>query len=527
MERYIESMVHFASIRHPAAILDDLHGKVLNEAYQISKSTSQTGKQEHKLSKTEGTTPGSLNITQGQTDLSVKPDNVKIKGLQANVSIPKVNLCLLQASVEEGSPSCSSKCVTHVSLVALCFDRIATQFRMNRGIVEETPNAAEHGRPSVMLEKQLNLLSTATPAIGAWLVPIDQLKSSLRKLTMEGTLRVCAVMGCIMTEALEKKSIHIPIRSKYNRVTKRSRYLHENPSCMLCNILHRYLHQADYSVIEEATMNDGVPALVTLKKGLVALARQWMKFIVVTQGFKAIGLMRPNPLAKPKEAQQSPGETILGLDNGAALQSDTSADGAEFEFDAATVSEHTMLLEGACSRPPPKEANSGPVSGVEIMRKLSKSHTHNESALRIKGSHPYQSLSYTSGDTAADSPAHVCRAALPAKDSPRKESLLSNLTGSFRSLHNLLESMPQRSEAPAPTAAAAAAKRGSLTRTGNSLGTDMLTEHPLLSEPSSVSFYNWMSNAVGNRTGAVSQDPANRSQHNSLQTGQAAFVLRG
>lgn len=44
----------------------------------------------------------------------------------------QVNLCLLQASVEEGSPSCSSKSVTHVSLVALCFDRIATQFRMNR-----------------------------------------------------------------------------------------------------------------------------------------------------------------------------------------------------------------------------------------------------------------------------------------------------------------------------------------------------------------------------------------------------------
>uniref|UniRef100_A0A3P8TGX1 KIAA1109 n=1 Tax=Amphiprion percula TaxID=161767 RepID=A0A3P8TGX1_AMPPE len=753
LDRYIESMVHFASIRHPAAILDDLHGKVLNEAYQISKSTvtESVSKQEHKLSKTEGTTPGSLNISHGQTDLSVKPDNVKIKGLQANVSIPKVNLCLLQASVEEGSPSCSSKCVTHVSLVALCFDRIATQFRMNRGIVEETPNTTEHGRPSVMLEKyasatkmqpqssgslrsnagiekgkeiaarlnihrihsqlrgldstdigtcaitaipfekskvlfgleemeefslvdetdaqattgdlgrsatslekwgwimfecgienltvkggrqsgailynafgvmgrsdtggktgmsksngstgsqtgsgystdvsddnlpqdaispasdvnehsdsddqdegvesddlkkdlplmppppdsssmkltireiwfsfaaptnvrspsqaisrQLNLLSTATPAIGAWLVPIDQLKSSLRKLDMEGTLRVCAVMGCIMTEALEKKSIHIPIRSKYNRVTKRARYLHENPSCMLCNILHRYLQQADYSVIEEATMNDGVPALVTLKKGLVALARQWMKFIVVTQGFKAIGLMRPNQLTKPKEPQQSLGDTILGLDNGAALQSDTSADGAEFEFDAATVSEHTMLLEGACSRPPPKEANSGPVSGVEIMRKLSKSHTHSESALRIKGSHPYQSLSYTSGDTAADSPAHVSRAGLPAKDSPRKESLLSNLTGSFRSLHNLLEGTPQRNEPSAATAA----KSSSLTRTGNSLGTDMLTEHPLLSEPSSVSFYNWMSNAVGNRTGAgVQESPVNRSQHNSLQTG--------
>uniref|UniRef100_A0A3B3TS83 Bridge-like lipid transfer protein family member 1 middle region domain-containing protein n=1 Tax=Poecilia latipinna TaxID=48699 RepID=A0A3B3TS83_9TELE len=608
LDRYIESMVHFASIRHPAAILDDLHGKVLSEAYQISKSTVAES-----LSKPDAATLTSI----GQTELSVKPDNVKIKGLQANVSIPKVNLCLLQASVEEGSPS--AKCIPHVSLVALCFDRIATQFRMNRGIVEETPNATEHGRPSVMLEKyasatkmqpqssgslrsnagiekgkeiaarlnvhrihsqlrgldstdvgtfaitaipfekskvlfgledldefslvdetdgqaapsdptrsaaslekwgwimfecgienltvkggrqsgavlynafgvmghsdgggktgtgksngstgsqtgsgystdvsddnlpndiispnsdandnsdsdeqdegvesddlkkdlplmppppdsssmkltireiwfsfaaptnvrsasqtmsrQLNLLSTATPAIGAWLVPIDQLKSSLRKLDMEGTLRVCAVMGCIMTEALEKKSIHIPIRSKYNRVTKRAHYLHENPSCMLCNILHRYLQQADYTVIEEATMNDGVPALVTLKKGLVALARQWMKFIVVTQGFKAIGLMGPSQIAKPREAQQNQPDPVLGLDNGAALHSDTSADGAEFEFDAATVSEHTMLLEGACSRPPPKETSTGPVSGVEIMRKLSKSHTHNESAHRIK-----------------------------------------------------------------------------------------------------------------------------------------------
>lgn len=37
--RYIESMVHFVSIRHPASILDDLHGQVLNEVYQISKST--------------------------------------------------------------------------------------------------------------------------------------------------------------------------------------------------------------------------------------------------------------------------------------------------------------------------------------------------------------------------------------------------------------------------------------------------------------------------------------------------------
>lgn len=62
----------------------------MSHRFEYGTTQSQTGKQEHKLSKTEGTTPGSLNISHGQTDLSVKPDNVKIKGLQANVSIPKV-----------------------------------------------------------------------------------------------------------------------------------------------------------------------------------------------------------------------------------------------------------------------------------------------------------------------------------------------------------------------------------------------------------------------------------------------------
>ncbi|XP_041130046.1 transmembrane protein KIAA1109-like isoform X4 [Polyodon spathula] len=748
LDRYIEAMVHFASNRHPASILDDLHGKVLSEAYQISKSTvSDSGSTKHdsRGSKIENAAPGATNSGNKQTDLTAKQDNVKIKGLQANVSIPKVNLCLLQVSIEEGSPSSSNKNVTHVSLVALCFDRIATQVRMNRGVVEEGPNNTEHGRPSVSFEKyasatkmqpqssgslrsnagiekgkeiaaklnihrihgqlrgldtsdigtcaitaipfekskvlfsleeldeltfvdetdpqggsdltrtsaslekwgwimfecgienlivkggrqsgavlysafgvmgkahaterngllksngssgsqtgsgystdvsednlpqdganpfsdvngnsdsdeqdegvesddlkkdlplmppppdsssmkltiteiwfsfaaptnvrspaqtfsrQLNLLSTATPAIGAWLIPIDQLKSSLNKLETEGTLRVCAVMGCIMTEALEKKGIQIPLRSKYNRVTKRARCLQENPSCLLCNILHHYLLLADYSIIEEATMNDGLPALVTLKKGLVALARQWMKFIVVTQGFKAIGLLRPAQLPKPQEGSQHAYEAGQGLDNGGGLQSDTSADGAEFEFDAATVSEHTMLLEGTSARPPPAGVTSGPVSGAEIMRKLSKSHNHTESALKIKGTHPYQSLSYTSGDTAADSPAHVSRAGVPVKESPRKESLLSYLTGSFPSLHNLLEGTPQRN--------ATGGKSSSLTRTANNVAADMLTEHPLLSEPSSVSFYNWMSNAVGNRGSVVQESPVTRSGHNSLQTG--------
>ncbi|XP_030168991.1 transmembrane protein KIAA1109 homolog isoform X5 [Lynx canadensis] len=747
LDRYIEAMVHCASTRHPAAIVDDLHAKVLREAVQNSKTTfseNLSSKQDVRGTKTEHTTIGTTNQGQAQTNLIMKQDNVTIKGLQANVSIPKVNLCLLQASVEESPSTAPNKSVTHVSLVALCFDRIATQVRMNRGVVEETSNNAEPGRisnfdryvhatkmqpqssgslrsnagaekgkeiaaklnihrvhgqlrgldttdigtcaitaipfekskvlftleeldeftfvdetdqqavpdvtrigpsqekwgwimfecglenltikggrqsgavlyntfgimgkasvterggvltsnnssdsptgsgyntdvsddnlpcdrispssdlngnsvsdeqdegvesddlkkdlplmppppdscsmkltikeiwfsfaaptnvrsPTHSFSRQLNLLSTATPAVGAWLVPIDQLKSSLNKLETEGTLRICAVMGCIMTEALENKSVHFPLRSKYNRLTKVARFLQENPSCLLCNILHHYLHQANYSIIDDATMSDGLPALVTLKKGLVALARQWMKFIVVTPAFKGVSLHRPAQPLKPQSAVDHEHEDGLGLDNGGGLQSDTSADGAEFEFDAATVSEHTMLLEGTANRPPP--GSSGPVTGAEIMRKLSKTHTHSDSALKIKGIHPYHSLSYTSGDTATDSPVHVGRAGMPVKESPRKESLLSYLTGSFPSLHNLLEGTPQRSSA--------AVKSSSLTRTGNTMATDMLSEHPLLSEPSSVSFYNWMSNAVGNRGSVVQESPVTKSAHNSLPTGVA------
>lgn len=76
----------------------------------------------------------------------------------------------------------------------------------------------------------------------------------------------------------------------------------------------------------------------------------------------------------------------------------------------------------------------------------------------LQGIHPYHSLSYTSGDTATDSPVHVGRAGVPVRESPRKESLLSYLTGSFPSLHSLLEGAPQRS--------GAAGKGSSLTRTG-------------------------------------------------------------
>lgn len=98
----------------------------MSHCFEYGSTQSQTVKQEHKLSKTEGTTPGSLNISHGQTDLSVKPDNVKIKGLQANVSIPKVRAMTLnneRPSVCSGQKwfKCKRRFVSHVAVEHFTF----------------------------------------------------------------------------------------------------------------------------------------------------------------------------------------------------------------------------------------------------------------------------------------------------------------------------------------------------------------------------------------------------------------------
>lgn len=57
-----------------------------------------------------------------------------------------------------------------------------------------------------------NLLSTATPAINAWLSPFDRLMISIRTLVLTLTHRTSTVMACVMTDALEVPGIQLPYR---------------------------------------------------------------------------------------------------------------------------------------------------------------------------------------------------------------------------------------------------------------------------------------------------------------------------
>lgn len=57
-----------------------------------------------------------------------------------------------------------------------------------------------------------NLLSTATPAINSWLNPIHYCTVAAVTLMQSYCNRKQAVLACIMTEALEVQSIHMPIK---------------------------------------------------------------------------------------------------------------------------------------------------------------------------------------------------------------------------------------------------------------------------------------------------------------------------
>ena len=60
-----------------------------------------------------------------------------------------------------------------------------------------------------------NLLSTATPAINAWMNPSDRLMTSVRQLVRVLSMRTCSVIACMMTEALDVQGIHVSYKVSY------------------------------------------------------------------------------------------------------------------------------------------------------------------------------------------------------------------------------------------------------------------------------------------------------------------------
>ena len=145
-----------------------------------------------------------------------------------------------------------------------------------------------------------NLLSTASPAINAWMNSGDRLTVTVQQLCRAAETRNLSVLAGLMVEALDLQQIHLPVKSKYNCLSLMSRTLQEDPSCQLNLVLHRYALMLgnEWDALEKRLSPSVVPPLSTLKQGVVVLSRQW-KNAIYTPFMLTYSLHQTNNTQRP------------------------------------------------------------------------------------------------------------------------------------------------------------------------------------------------------------------------------------
>ncbi|XP_039287951.1 LOW QUALITY PROTEIN: transmembrane protein KIAA1109 [Nilaparvata lugens] len=182
-----------------------------------------------------------------------------------------------------------------------------------------------------------NLLSTASPAINAWMNPSNRFAIRVVHMLRCRYRRCTAIVTCLMAEALDVQSIHMPSKSRYGRFTPLSKALQEDPSCQLCSVLQKYLLQNTTSVEENLKESD-LPHLSTLRQGVIVLSRQWKNILytplLLEHNFKSKHLVKPLNVTF---AVPDPDEENLLLDG----------DGWGEECDADEVTDENAMLLNA------------------------------------------------------------------------------------------------------------------------------------------------------------------------------------
>nr|XP_022901618.1 uncharacterized protein KIAA1109 isoform X2 [Onthophagus taurus] len=120
-----------------------------------------------------------------------------------------------------------------------------------------------------------NLLSTASPAINAWMNPSNRLAIRVVHMVRSMYRRSTAIVACLMTEALDAYGGHLPVKTRYGKLTPLSKTLQDDPSCQLCTILQKYYLEGDVQTIEANLRESDLPQLFVLRQGVIVLSRQW------------------------------------------------------------------------------------------------------------------------------------------------------------------------------------------------------------------------------------------------------------
>lgn len=115
-----------------------------------------------------------------------------------------------------------------------------------------------------------NLLSTASPAINAWMNPSNRFAIRIVHMFRSMYRRSTAIVACLMAEALDVQGIHMPVKSRYGRLTPLAKTLQEDPSCQLCSILQNYVLLSDLTTIGANLSEPELPLLSTLRQVLLS-----------------------------------------------------------------------------------------------------------------------------------------------------------------------------------------------------------------------------------------------------------------
>ncbi|XP_062707528.1 bridge-like lipid transfer protein family member 1 isoform X7 [Aedes albopictus] len=121
-----------------------------------------------------------------------------------------------------------------------------------------------------------NLLSTASPAITAWMNPSNRFAIKIVAMMRAMYVRRTAVLVALMADAWERQTVHRPLKSRYpGMFTPLAKTLQEDPSCLLCTMLQKYVLEETVSKIENDLKQQYVPQLGTLRQAVIVLSRQW------------------------------------------------------------------------------------------------------------------------------------------------------------------------------------------------------------------------------------------------------------
>ncbi|CAD7085829.1 unnamed protein product [Hermetia illucens] len=189
-----------------------------------------------------------------------------------------------------------------------------------------------------------NLLSTASPAITAWMNPCNRFAIKIAAMLRAMHVRHTAIAACLMADALENDKIQRRLKTKKSRYpgsyTLLSKTLQEDPSCQLCIIMQLHVLEEGIDKIESVLKRGDLPHLNTLRQGVIVLSRQWKNTLYNPILFEH---QYKNKLIRPLNVTFSFPQTDEEIDD-ADCDGEHDANPFSITVDSAEESENTLLL---------------------------------------------------------------------------------------------------------------------------------------------------------------------------------------